>query len=776
MDLSARLARGLADRYRLEGEAGAGGMAVVYRAHDLKHDRPVAIKVLRPEISGAMGPERFLREIGIAARLNHPHILALHDSGEADGLLYFVMPFVEGESLRERLRREGRLSLEATLEITRQIASALGFAHERGLVHRDVKPGNILFQAGQALVCDFGIARAASEAQDGLTRTGIAVGTLAYMSPEQATGERDVDARTDVYALACLVHEMLTGDVPFHGSTAQAVLGRKLVGDVPDVRESRPDVPFTVGAVLRQGLAADPEERFPNPQALARALEHATTEHGLAEAVRHRRWRRALVATGAAAVAAMLVLGGLKSVSVLRAPDIQRVAVLPIVNRANDPEQDFFVQGMHQDLVVELARAGIRVINASSAARYAGSALPVRDIAAELGVDGVIQGSAVHADDSISIELALIDPLTEELVWVESFGSSATNIVGLYRRATRAIAERIGARLTPEARARLAEDPRVDPQVYEWLLAARFHWQKLTAEGFDRAMDYYRLALERDSTSVEAWAGVAAIWGFRVNEGLISVDEALPHRDSALARAAAIDPTFSADLRGLAIRKTWYEWSWEEARVAFERALEEDPTDSATRAYYALLLLYMGRRDEAAEQMERAAATDPLNTLVQGLYAQGLNALHRYGDAEARLLEMQRREPTSPIVLSTLRTTYHLLGRHEQALEMWRASYASDPEALAALERGLEAGGYQEALRAVADLFVARTDTTFVRPWQIGTLYTRAGRVEEALPWLEQAVEERDPNVPYLSVDPIFDFMRDEPRFRAMVEGLALPR
>lgn len=776
MDLGGRLANGLGHRYRIESEIGAGGMAVVFRAHDLKHGRPVAIKVLRPEIAAAMGPERFLREIEIAARLNHPNILALHDSGEADGLLYFVMPFVEEESLRERLEREERLAVPEAVRVARQVASALGFAHARGLVHRDVKPGNVLFQAGQAMVCDFGIARAASEAQDRLTRTGTAIGTLAYMSPEQATGDGEVDGRTDVYALGCLVYEMLTGQAPFAGPTAQSVLVRKLVGSPPDVTAVRPDLPATVAAVIRRALAIAPDDRYPTAEGFARALEEATTEHAVREAERRRRWRRVLSATGAGAMLALLATAGLRVAHVLDRPSFERVAVLPIADPANDPDQEYFVQGMHQDLILELARAGIRVINASSVARYGGTDRTVRDIAAELGVDGVIQGSATHTGDSISVELVLIDPATQELVWVESFGSLATNVVALYRRMTRTIADRMGVRLTVEARARLAEAPQVDPQVYEWLLQARFQWQKLTPEGFDAAEAYYRLALERDSTSVEAWAGVSAVWGMRVNEGLIPVEEAMPHRDSALARAAAIDPTFSADPRGLAIRKTWYDWTWDEAAEAFTRALREDPTDSVTRAYYALLLLYTGRLEEARAEMERAAGTDPLNTLVQGLYAQGLNALHRYDEAEAHLVLMQRREPDAPIVLSTLRTTYHLMGRHQDAIRMWQASYADDPEALAALEQGWERGGYEAALQAVADLFVARSDTMFVRPWQIGTLYTRAGMAAEALPYLEQAYRERDPNVPYLSVDPIFDFMRDEPRFQAMIDGLGLPR
>ena len=259
------------------------GMAIVYLAEDLKHRRSVAIKVLRPELSAAMGPERFLREIEIAAQLNHPNILGFHDSGEADGVLYFVMPFVEGESLRAWLGREGRLLLDDAVRITCEVGSALGYAHERGGVHRDIKPENVLFQAGHALVCDFGIAKAASEVQRRLTETGLAVGTLPYMSPEQAVGEEGIDGRSDLYSLGCVFHEMLSGEVPFVGSTPQAVLSKKLMGMATDLSTVGPEVPPTVRDVASRALATAREDRFDTAEAFSSALEKATTASAVAE-------------------------------------------------------------------------------------------------------------------------------------------------------------------------------------------------------------------------------------------------------------------------------------------------------------------------------------------------------------------------------------------------------------------------------------------------------------------------------------------------------------
>ena len=778
METRARLEIALADRYRIEREIGSGGMAVVYLAEDLKHRRRVAIKVLRPELSSAVGPERFLREIEVAAQLNHPNVLGLHDSGEVDGVLYFVMPFVEGESLRDRLEQEGQLSLDDAVQITSEVASALGYAHERGVVHRDIKPENILFQAGHALVCDFGIAKAASEAQGRLTETGLAVGTLKYMSPEQAVGEEEIDGRTDLYALACVLHQMLSGDVPFVGPTPQAVLSKKLMGAATDLSTVRPDVAPTVRDVISRALATAPEDRFATAEAFSSALVHATTESAVAEDARTR--RRSRMRRAAAMLAGVLAFGAGAwwLAAVVGGPPIARIALLPLTNTQRDTAQDFFVQGVHEDLVKELTYAGIRVINSNSVRGYAEADMRIRDIAAELDVDGVIVSSAILDGDRIEVELSLVDGISEESRWIERFQADVSNIVTLYHDVTRAIAAEIDTELSGEALGRLAESLPVDPQVFEALLQARFHWQKLTEEGLNTALDYYELALSRDSTSVEAWIGTARVWGVRAQQGLVSGEEAFRQGAAAMARAEALDPTESQDPAALAGQRTWYEWNWAEGEVAFLRAIEKDPTDSVNRAYYSQLLFYLGRIDEALEQVELAAELDPFNSLVQGLHAQDLIFLHRYEDAEALLLRTLEREPGAPYPLATLRTAYHLMERHEEAIQAWRESYSSlgDAGALDALNRGYQEGGYSAALEFVAEPFIERLATEDAAPWQIGTLYTRAGRAEEALHYLELAYEEHDPNMPYLSVDPIFDFLRDEPRFETLLDGLGLPQ
>jgi serine/threonine-protein kinase len=258
-----RLTRALADRYAIEREIGRGGMATVYLAADLRHNREVAVKVMNPELAAAVGPDRFLREIEIAAKLAHPHILPVYDSGEADGFLYFVMPFVEGESLRDRLDRERQLPIDDAIQLTREVADALAFAHERGVIHRDVKPANILLEAGHAVLADFGVAKAVGEAgEERITQTGVSPGTPAYMSPEQALGEQQLDGRSDQYGLGCVLYEMLSGDAPYIASTPQAVIAKKLSAPVPRIRVVRETVPAGVEAALTKALAKSPADRF----------------------------------------------------------------------------------------------------------------------------------------------------------------------------------------------------------------------------------------------------------------------------------------------------------------------------------------------------------------------------------------------------------------------------------------------------------------------------------------------------------------------------------
>jgi len=777
-DLPERLGAALGDRYRVDRQIGEGGMAVVMAAEDLKHHRPVAIKVLKPELALAIGSDRFLREIEIAAGLSHPNILPVHDSGDADGLLYFVMPLLDEETLRERLRREGRLPLDEAIGISSEVADALDYAHTRGLVHRDIKPGNILFQAGHAVVSDFGIARAVSEAGGArLTETGLAVGTPAYMSPEQATGATELDARTDVYSLGCVLYEMLAGEAPHEDASPQAVLAKKMLGEVPDLRATREDLPATVTEVVRKALETDPADRFATPGQLTEALTHAATDEAIARHARQKRRARRRRALAMAAVVALLAAGGWWLSTMVGAPAIERLAVLPIANSMNDPAQDFFVRGLHDALISELGLAGVTVIGRQSVMKYRDTDTPVREIAPELDLDAVIEGSAILTGDSVSIQVRLVDGRSEAQLWTGSYGEEVRNVMAIYRDVTRTVAREIQFALTPQAEARLAVAPEVDPEAYAAVLQGHFHRAKMTPEGFDTALSYYERALLTDPDNAAAYAGVALVWGGRAQNGYVSMAEASPAMEEAAARALELDDELAAVHDMLASKGVWWDWDWEAGDRAFRRTLELDPSNAHPRATYSHYLYYVDRHEEARAQIERALELDPFDELVQGFYGMTLMYEHRFEEGVAFLEEMLSVSPNNAIALGMLRTAYHMMGRHEEALEIWKQSYASlgNTEGVAALERGWEEAGYSGALRAAAETLEAQSRTRFVTPWQIGTLYARAGEADKALEYLERAYEAHDPNIPYLSVDPIFDFMRDDPRFQALMGRLGLP-
>ncbi|HXY70896.1 MAG TPA: serine/threonine-protein kinase, partial [Gemmatimonadales bacterium] len=344
--LQQRLDAGLAGRYALDRELGQGGMAIVFLARDLRHDRQVALKVLRPEVSAEVGAERFLREIKLAAGLTHPHILPVYDSGESGGLLFYVMPNMEGRSVRERLEREKQLPLEEALKITREVASALDYAHRHQVVHRDIKPENILLHEGAAMVADFGIGKALS-AGGSLTRTGVAVGTPAYMSPEQAGGEEAVDGRSDLYSLGCVLYEMLAGEPPFTGPTAQAVIAKRFVAPIPKVRATR-DVPETVDEAVTRALSRTPVDRFPTAAEFAAALQVMERDPG-ATAQRTPPESRKSAA-------------GQKS-----------IAVLPLTNMSADPENEYFSDGMTEEIINALSKVpGMQVASRTSSFAFKG--------------------------------------------------------------------------------------------------------------------------------------------------------------------------------------------------------------------------------------------------------------------------------------------------------------------------------------------------------------------------------------------------------------------
>jgi serine/threonine protein kinase len=408
-DLLARLRAVLADRYTVDRELGRGGMAIVFLAQDQKHHRKVAIKVLKPELAAALGRERFLREIETAAGLSHPHILPLHDSGEADGFLYYVIPYVEGESLRERLDRERQLPLDDALQIAREVTDALGYAHRHNILHRDIKPGNILLSGGHALVTDFGIARAITATGVGqLTEVGTLVGTPAYMSPEQVDGSPYIDGRADIYSLGCVLFEMLVGEPPFRGSWLTAVIANRLTSPMPSPRAFRQLVPEAIDAAVRKAMADLPADRFATAAQFAEGLGTARP-------------------SGPSPVAV---------------PD-RSIAVLPFKNQSSDPESEYFSDGIAEEIINALAQLpGLHVAARTSSFAFKGKGADVAEVGAKLKVATVLDGSVRKAGNRVRITAQLVNVSDGYHLWSERYDSELDDVFAIQDHIARAISQR----------------------------------------------------------------------------------------------------------------------------------------------------------------------------------------------------------------------------------------------------------------------------------------------------------------------------------------------
>jgi eukaryotic-like serine/threonine-protein kinase len=774
-----RLKRALATRYRLERKVGEGGMATVYLAEDLKHRRQVAIKVLKPELAAAVGAERFLREIQVTANLQHPHILPLFDSGEADGVLFYVMPFVRGESLRDRLRRERQLSVPETIRIIQQVAGALEVAHRQDIIHRDIKPENILLQDGEALLTDFGIAIALAKADAGrITGTGLSVGTLEYMSPEQATAERDLDARSDVYALGAVAYEMLTGETPVTGQTARALI-TKLVTELPTPLSSlRDGVPPALSAAVMRALAKTPADRFPSARAFAEAL---TAPPG-GRALWPRRVRAvALVVLGLLGVYALARSGlarRLREGSGPAAPAaIRSIAVLPLDNYSADSTQEYFAEGMTDELTTALATISqLRVISRGSAMQFQGRNRPATPVIAKaLHVDAIVEGSVMRSGDRVRITAQLIDARADRHLWAETFERRSSDVLALQAELATAIARKINVRLTEAEQSRLAAAPEVNPAGHDAYLRGRYFFNRPSDENLKKAIAQFEEAVRLSPTFAPAYSGLsdAYLWA-GYNEGFLTASQAKPKARAAAERAVQLDSMSAEAHTSLAVFKLFYEYDWERCEQEFRRAIAFNPSYAYAHDQFALALAFTGRFKESEAESQRAEDLDPLSPQV--LIDASVAQLFQKNFAAAKELARQAGEldPTFffPVVVegwaeleaAKFREAIPFL---ERATRMGAPPFVS---AYLAYAYGA-AGERQRATAILGDLEKMAPDGRGP-PFSMALVYLGLGDHAQVLDNLERALNADSQMVPWLGRDPIFDPIRSDPRFQALMKRL----
>jgi TolB-like protein/tRNA A-37 threonylcarbamoyl transferase component Bud32/Tfp pilus assembly protein PilF len=799
-----RLRAALADRYRLDRELGRGGMAIVFLAEDLKHRRRVALKVLRPEIAHAIGPARFLNEIQIAAQLSHPHILPLHDSGEADGLLYYVMPYMKGDSLRDRLERLQQLPIDDAMQIVRQVAEALSYAHGLGVIHRDIKPENILLVPSYALVSDFGVAKAVDAAgSPRITESGLAIGTPAYMSPEQAGGATDIDGRADIYSLGCVAYELLGGEPPFTGPSPQAVLARHSVDPVPRLSTLRPTVTDTAQRVLEKALAKVPADRFSTAVQFAQALSEAVTAHpmpsapdgGAAEpsaagrepppAIPARRqgryaWRSTLLA---AALAGLLGLGAWMMVARPDPPDARRVAVLPFQNMGGAPEQEYFADGLTEEIILELSRLrSLKVIARTSTLPLTDAPQDAREIGRELGVEALLEGSVRLTGSRVRVTAQLIDTRTNEPLWSGLYERALTDILDIQADIALRIAGSLDAQPSPGERAAIERPPTRNPAAYREYLKGR---HLLWGPEPDRAIAYLERAIAFDSAYARAHAGLADAYGQLGVLGSMSPQQAFSRARAAADRALALEPTLPDAHTALGAVHFWFEWDWQQAAAAYRRAFQLGRTGHLD--HYVAYLVATGQTAEAVREAERRLELDPLGRSRNLALAWTYFMVGRHEAAIAQLDRTLELHPAFAWAHVELAWNYAFVGtyreavrqarRAEELLEPATQAFGGTDFALASLahvyaiadERG-------EAIRILSWL----TETSrrrYVDPFKFAIVHAGLGDAAEALRWLERAYAARSPQMVYLTPMSrhFFTRLRSESGYRALVERMRLP-
>ena len=661
----AELDAALAGHYTIERELGRGGMATVYLARDVRHDRRVALKVLHPDLAHSLGPERFQREIRLLAGLQHPHILTVHDSGDAAGQLWFTMPFVEGESLRDRLNREKQLPVDEAIRIAREAAQALEYAHQHGVVHRDIKPENLLRTAdGNTLVADFGIARTLAAGGERLTETGLAIGTPAYMSPEQASGEHDVGARSDIYSLGAVLFEMLTGEAPFTGATPQAVIAKRFTGEVPNVRRTRPNVPDAVDHAIGRALALVPADRFATAADFGRALAAAPvpTQPTLvsapaapaAAAAPPTRRRRRVPAT-----LVTMILGFAIGLGVLFAwrrdrggdapAGVRRLAVLPFENQGAASD-DYFADGLTEEVRGKLtALPGLQVTASTSSGQYRKSTKSLKQIAAELGVDYVLVGKVrwekrPDGTSRVRVSPELIDVRSGASKWQEPFDAALTDIFQVQSEIASQVAGKLDVALSDSVKTRLEARPTQNVAAYDAYLRGNGIGNDPASLRADIASLEQAVAL--DPSFAKAWAELAIRYSLLYANSVPTRELAQSARRAA-DRAIAVAPGDAGGFQALATYYRMVHVQPDSARAAIETAARLAPTDPKSLASQAAGEMTAGAWDSALGHVDAALARDPRSARNWSMKTDLLTRLHRYPEARVAGDRALQLEPAS---------------------------------------------------------------------------------------------------------------------------------
>jgi serine/threonine-protein kinase len=776
-----RLTAALADRYRIERELGGGGMSRVFLARETALGRTVVVKVIAPELREGLSAERFAREVLVAARLQQANIVPLLSAGDADGLAYYTMPYVDGQSLRARVER-GPVPLGEALDILRDVARALAYAHGQGIVHRDIKPENVLLSSGTAVVTDFGIARALSEsrAHDGaaptLTAAGTSIGTPAYMAPEQALGDT-VDARADLYAWGVMAYELVAGAHPFaRHSTAQRLVAAHL-SETPAPLPL--DVPNEIASLVLQCLAKDPAARPADAGAVVTRLSAAVTPGARSVGANASAAGRTGRGVWIGAVAALLILGvGAAFLMRRGASATTRTVVVVPFDNIGDPADAYFADGVSEEIAGQLARLpGIAVIGRDGVQRFRGSRRSPREIARDLGAAYVLSGSVnwarktagVDGDTRVRIVPAFVEVASGQQKWREPFEERLTDVFKVEASVAERVASALSVTLGVETRETLRRADSNDAEARDAQLLGRYLLRQRGRENLRSAETAFGHAIARDSGYARAWAGLAEATALRLayNDTSEAVDVVLARAQQAAERAVALDSTLP-DVQLALARTRSTQFRFREALLAVDRAVALDPNATLAHTLRYEILTALGRHDEAGSAARRAVELDPLSALAVNnraiwFFSAGMldSAIH-YSERAVALA------PTEPLWKRSLGVLYASAGRLTDGIAMCAASLGPGNQCATMLPAFTGDTANHEAVLATLGAMRRLPGTTSV-PVFAALGYARLGMADSVFSRLRAAVELHDDSFTHLITSRTFEPYESDPRWDAIV-------
>ncbi len=776
-------------------------MGEVYRARDARLGREVAVKVLTERLVGDREHRaRFEREARAVAAVSHPNILAIHDFGEEAGLFYAVTELLEGETLRQRIVRE-RLAWRRAVEVATAVAEGLAAAHSRGIVHRDIKPENIFLTSdGLVKILDFGLARppvVGSEHQTSTptesmqTAAGTVLGTLGYMSPEQVSGE-PADARSDIFSLGCVVYEMLTGNRAFSGASPGQTMAAILRDSPPEIAASGAHLPEGLARIVSRCLEKSPSERFQSARDLAFGLKElaggsaaapaAVSASAQAQPPPQGRSRRAWVIGLVVAVAALVAgLVFFRDRPPPASHKIESVAVLPLENLTGDASQEYFADGMTEELIGALSKiSALRVPSRTSIMRYRETTKSLPEIAKELGVDAIVEGSVSRSGSQVKITAQLIEAAQDKHLWADSFQRDVKDVLALQGEVARAIAQEVRAKLTPEEATHLSASRPVDPEAYEAYLQGRYYWYRRTPADAIKSRDFFQKAVDADPNFAAGWAGLGSAYHLLSSTpySMMAPRDGYPKVLEACRKAISLDPNNAEAQAMRGFVHFYFDRDATAAESDFRRSRELDPEYAQGPQLYSFMLLSLGRFEEAIREARTGRDADPLSLVQNANVAFAFHFAGRYDEA----IEWCQR--TLAMDADFLRARYILGMAYEQKkmyseaiaeLEAARRISDEGPHYVASLGHAYAAAGRTADARRCLEDLNGMAQRRFVGSEQIGLVHVGLGEREAALPLLERGEEERNNWVMNLAIDRRFDPLRSDPRFQRLMRRLNLP-